>query len=222
MTTRLACLHMHDSNIAYIEKALSAYDVELMHFVDPGLMYRITHDETFQLSEAKKKVKEQIVWMSECQVDAILITCTNYVAILAEEALPISVPIIKIDEPYFEHLCTIDSPQMIAFTNPATVKGTMDRLHDYAKQQGKALSLEVRIIENTFELMMQGRTKEYNDEITKFLHKAIENEEKMVSVAQLSMVDAAQEVEAISAKSIVNPLRTLVDSLVKELDLKRK
>src|SRR3954471_6701470 len=96
---RLACLHAHYSNIGYIETAFSPYDIELIHFVDPALMYRVTADGNFTELDAQKKVKEQIEWIAQSNVDAILITCTNYIAVLKEEQLSISIPIIKIDEP---------------------------------------------------------------------------------------------------------------------------
>jgi hypothetical protein len=71
--------------IEYIENALSPYNIELIHFVDPALMYRVTSNENFQESGAQLKVNEQIEWIAQCNVDAILITCTNYIAILQQE-----------------------------------------------------------------------------------------------------------------------------------------
>ena len=97
-------------------------------------MYQVTTNKNFQESDAQRKVKEQIEWIAQCQVDAILITCTNYIAILQEDQLSISVPIIKIDEPFFDYICNIGQPQTILFTNPATVEGTMERLKHHANQ----------------------------------------------------------------------------------------
>lgn len=105
MRKRLGCLHAHYSNIEYIENAFSPFNIELIHFVDPALMYRVTSDENFQESDAQIKVKDQIEWIAQCNVDAILITCTNYISILKEDELSISVPIIKIDEPFFDYIC---------------------------------------------------------------------------------------------------------------------
>jgi hypothetical protein len=211
---KLGCLHAHFSNIDYIENAFSPFDIELIHFVDPALMYRVTNDVNFRESEAQIKVKEQIEWIAQCDVDAILITCTNYIAILQEDQLSISVPIIKIDEPYFDHICNIKQPQTILFTNPATVEGTMARLHQYANKHQKSLDLEVIVINNTFELIMQGRKVEYNQEVIKVLNQMIKDEKKVISVAQLSMVDASQQVENMTSKSIINPLNTLISSIV--------
>ncbi|MEH7119999.1 hypothetical protein V7128_21625 [Neobacillus vireti] len=218
---RLGCLHAHYSNIEYIENALSSYEIELIHFVDPALMYRVTSDESFKVGDAQNKVKEQIEWIAQCNVDAILITCTNYIAILQEEHLSISVPIIKIDEPYFEYISNITQPQTILFTNPATVNGTMERLNQYAYNHQKSLDIEVFVINNTFELIMQGLKQEYNQEISKFLNKIIK-EDKVISVAQLSMVDASKEVEYKTSKPIINPLDTLISSVVSQLKIGKK
>ncbi|WP_082797557.1 hypothetical protein [Neobacillus drentensis] len=218
---RLGCLHAHYSNIEYIENALSSYDIELIHFVDPALMYRVSSDENFKAADAQNKVKEQIEWIAQCNVDAILITCTNYIAILKEEQLSISVPIIKIDDPYFEYICNIKQPQTILFTNPATVNGTMERLNQYAFNHQKSLDIEVIVINNTFELIMQGLKYEYNQEISNFLNKIIK-EDKIISVAQLSMVNASQEVENKTSKPIINPLDTLISSIVNQLKIDKK
>ena len=86
---------------------------------------------------------EQIEWIAQCQGHAILITCTNYIAILQEDQLSTSVPIIKIDEPFLDYICNIGQPQTILFSNPATVEGTMERLKHHASQQQKTLDLEV-------------------------------------------------------------------------------
>ncbi|WP_445491179.1 hypothetical protein [Niallia sp. 03133] len=222
MRKKLGCLHAHYSNIDYLENALSSYDIELVHFVDPALMYRVASDENFKEEDAQNKVKEQLEWIAKCNVDAILITCTNYIALLPEDQLSLSVPIIKIDEPYFEQICNIQQPQKILFTNPATVEGTIKRLHQYAENHKKTLDVEVNVIPNTFQLIMKGLKKEYNHEVSKCLHKLLKDEQKVISVAQLSMVDASQQVENKTAKTIINPLNPLITIILKQFELEKK
>lgn len=222
MRKRLGCLHAHYSNIEYIENALSTFNIELIHFVDPVLMYRVTSDGNFRESDVQNKVKEQIEWIAQCNVDAILITCTNYIAFLQEDQLSISVPIIKIDEPFFDYICNIQQPQTILFTNSATVEGTVERLKHYADNHKKSIDLEIIVINNTFELLMLGLKEEYNQEISKFLNQIIKDEKKVISVAQLSMVDASHQVEHKTSKTIINPLNTLVSSIFNQLKLEKK
>ncbi|MBD1382984.1 hypothetical protein [Metabacillus arenae] len=216
---RVGCLHAHYSNIEYIEKALSSFEVELIHFVDPALMYRVTADENFLTSDAQNKVKEQIEWIAACNVDAILLTCTNYIAILQEDQLSIKVPIINIDEPYFDFICSIQQPQTILFTNPATVEGTLERLNKYADAHNKSIDLEIVVIEGTFDLIMKGQKEKYNHEICKFLKQMMKEEKEVISVAQLSMVDAAEMVESETSMKIINPLDTFVHFVGKRLEL---
>ncbi|MBO0992642.1 hypothetical protein IPU53_06360 [Bacillus sp. SD088] len=71
----------------------------------------------------------------------------------------ISIPIIEVDKPYFEYICHIQQPQIILFTNPATVKGTMERLRQYADMHQKLLDIEVMVINDVFELLMRNQKK---------------------------------------------------------------
>jgi aspartate/glutamate racemase len=219
MRKKIACLHAHNSNISYIETALSPYDIELVHFVDPGLMNRVMTDKSFTLGDGEKKVKDQVEWIAQSAVDAILITCTNYIALLKEEELTINVPIIKIDEPFFRGICQMEQQQTILFTNPDTVPGTMKRLHQYAQLHHKRLDIEVKVIENTFELIMSGKNEEYNTAVRDYI-KQLDRTQNL-AVAQLSMVAAAQEVEDEIPITILNPLNTLVSTMVAQLNLKK-
>ncbi|MFK5707192.1 hypothetical protein [Lysinibacillus boronitolerans] len=208
MRKKLGCLHAHYSNIEYIEQAFqSDEDIEIIHFVDPGVIKHVSKGG----NDLVHKVKEQIEWIISCDVDAILITCTNYIALLKDETLSnLPIPIIKIDEPYFESICSKHQPQTILFTNPATVEGTMARLHQYAKHQGISVDVVAKVIEHTFDLIMQGKKEAYDEVILRTLH-TLSAEQKSISVAQLSMVDAAQQFEDRTRIKILHPLKPLVN-----------
>ena len=64
--TRLGCLHMHHSNIPYIDGIVAPDRVELLHFVDPGLMRRIGSDPDFTRDQAEAQVRRQLDWMASC------------------------------------------------------------------------------------------------------------------------------------------------------------
>lgn len=218
MKKKIGCLHAHHTNIEYIETAFSNFDIEWLHFVDPGLVQRVSTDKNFKHSDAQKRVKQQVEWIAECKVDAILITCTNYIAFLNEEQLSLPMPIIKIDEPYFEQICQLQQPQMILFTNPATVEGTVKRLNAHAEKYG-AVDFEVILIDDAFEFIMQGFGERYNEEILNFLYQ-FNNENRPLSVAQLSMVEAAKRYELQTGMTVLNPLNALVDSMIVQLKLR--
>lgn len=205
---KVGCIHAHYSNINYLEKAFSTFEIEFLHFVDPGLMHCIQASHSFSKADAQAKVREQIEWVANCQVDAILITCTNYIALLEEAVVTTAVPVIKIDEPFFESLCQMKGPQTIVFSNLETVEGTISRLYQYATAHQKSIDIEVAVIENSFNLIMNGLKEEYNQKIVESLEQLRQNN-RILSVAQLSMVEAAEQVENKTSIKIMNPLKTL-------------
>jgi hypothetical protein len=216
--TRLGCLHMHHSNIAYVDGIVDAERVETLHFVDPGLMRRIASDPGFGADEAREQVRRQLAWMASCGLDAILITCTNYIAMLPDEPLALGMPVIKIDEPFFAYLLAQPSPHVLVFTNPATVQGTMSRFRDYAGRAGREADVNVEVIDGTFELLMAGKTAEYADAVASRLREiARTGVYRSLSVGQLSLADAASSVSVETGVAIGNPLAPLREHLDRTL-----
>lgn len=215
MRKRLGCLHAHYSNIAYIEQTFfNINHIELVHFVDPGLILQASNGN----SGLAFKVKEQLEWMENCQIDAILITCTKYIALIEGASIKLSIPILKIDEPFFEAICRNEQPQTILFTNPGTVEGTMSRLQQYAIQHNKEIEVVAKVIDNTFELIMQGKQEAYKKTILQALNH-LKEAKRQISVAQLSMVEAAQLFEKESGLTITHPLKSLAEFVIRSTEL---
>jgi hypothetical protein len=205
---------MHHSNIAYIDNIVSPERVELVHFVEPGLMRRIGADADFDAQQGEQQVRRQLAWMAECGLDAILITCTNYIAMLPDTPVDLPMPLIKIDEPFFDDLLGQPSPHLLLFTNPATVEGTMRRFRDYASRAGDVPEIEVEIIAGTFELVMAGKTEEYAAAVADRLRELVASGRyAAIAVGQLSMAEAAARVAAETGARIRNPLVPLRDRL---------
>lgn len=210
---RIGCFHAHYSNIEHIDNALRSLDVELIHYVDPGLD-RIKLDADFTTEMAQKKVLDTLNWIANCHVDAILITCTFFTAIYDENVHPFPIPIIKIDDPLFEEICQLDQPAIVAFTNPSTVQGTMNQITLYAAKKEIALEAAPALLANTFDLIMQGKKSEYIQAVTDGLILLIEeNPTKRVVAAQLSMVPAAQAAEKQTKHVVGNQLVSLATYL---------
>lgn len=212
---RIGCLHAHHSNIAYIDKALALLEAEPLHFVDPGLVHRIASDPAFTADHASQKIREQLAWIAGCNTDALLITCTNYIAAMKETDSPPGLPVVKIDEPFFAELCANDTPKRLVFTNPATVNGTLARLAAFAKTANWQPHIATEVIPDSFELVMQGKQQAYRDVVREHL---IDLQQRLgwreqIWAAQLSMVDAANEAVQKTGQKIGDPLNPLARSL---------
>ena len=207
---RLGCLHAHHSNIGYIEDIIPHHALEAVHFVEPGLLQRIGSDPSFSLEDAAEQVRKQLTWMSACGVDALLITCTNYIAAMPDEATAPDLPVIKIDEPFFAYLLQQPPRHLLLFSNPDTVEGTMQRFQEYAGARGLQPEIEVEIIPNSFQLFVTGQTETYNRAVAERLRELLRLDRyTSLSVGQLSMVDAARRVTEETGQPIGEPLRPL-------------
>ncbi|MFE4714027.1 hypothetical protein ACFRAM_24590 [Paenibacillus sp. NPDC056722] len=220
--TRIGCYHAHYSNIEHIEKALAGHEVELVHFVDPGLD-RIKMDADFNNEIVEAKVKETLNWISACHVDAILITCTFFTAAYRENLHPLPIPVIKIDDPLFQDACRSDEPVRFVFTNPNTVTGTMEQFQHYCKATGRKVLVESSVLEHTFSLIMQGKKEEYTALVSSGLKRAAqENPGVRIVAAQLSMAPAAHQVEQETGITIGNHLNALTSYMIDKLSLQKK
>jgi hypothetical protein len=221
LMTRIGCYHAHYSNIEHIEKALAGYEVELVHFVDPGLD-RIKMDADFNNEIVETKVKETLNWISGCHVDAILITCTFFTAVYRENLHPLPIPVIKIDDPLFQDICRSAEPVLFMFTNPNTVKGTMEQFQQYCQAADHRVLAEARVLENTFSLIMQGKKEEYTALVASGLRQAAEEyPDVRIVAAQLSMAPAARQAEQETGITIGNHLNALTDYMIHKLSLQR-
>ncbi|ASA19493.1 hypothetical protein [Paenibacillus donghaensis] len=216
----IGCYHAHYTNIELIEQALGAGGAELVHYVDPGLD-RIKADSDFTPAVAERKVAQTLDWIASSHVDAILITCTFFSAVYKEQLHRMAVPVIRIEDPLFSKLASAAArPMVLAFTNPATVAGTMEQLQRFAAQQGIDLQAEAALLEDTFPLIMQGHKEEYNQAVSSgLLRLAGEHPGKQLVAAQLSMVPAAREVSASGGSEVWNQLDSLADYVRQTVEL---
>lgn len=207
---RLGCLHAHHSNIGYIEDIIPQGTLEAVHFVEPGLLRRIGSDVGFSREDASEQVRKQLDWIVACGVDALLITCTNYIAAMADEPSQYGIPVVKIDEPFFAYLMQQPARHLLLFSNPDTVEGAMQRLQAYAAARDMPPQIEVEVIPNTFNLFLSGQTEAYNRAVAERLRELVRlNRFTSLSVGQLSMVSAAQRVTDDTGSPIGNPLQPL-------------
>ncbi|WP_413375101.1 aspartate/glutamate racemase family protein [Paenibacillus taichungensis] len=231
MMMTIGCFHAHYSNIVLIEEALAPYEVELVHYVDPGLD-RLKHDADFTEAVTHEKVSQTLQWIAHCHADAILVTCTLFAAVLEQEAKHVPVPVVGIDDPLLQEMQQNPGEYILAFTNPATIEGTMVRVNQASLQQGdedgqrngiEAIETEAVLIPGTFELIMRGDKEGYLAEVSTGLQQLVEKYPgSTVVAAQLSMAPAAARVTADTGMLIYSPLASLAAYLEKKFNMAQR
>ncbi|MED4784618.1 hypothetical protein [Brevibacillus choshinensis] len=222
--TRIACLHGHHSNIPLLDDAFSPRNVELVHFVDPGLLMQNGGTRPPTQEQVHEKLRSQLSWMQACLPDAIVITCTQYAASLtAEDEASMNIPVFTIDGPFFDEVTKCTGPQALLFSNPATVTPTMNRLWKHASARGLAPQIEIHLADGAFDFIMANKQQAYHDAIWDALQTLCDNHlSASLAVAQLSMVPVAHHFTRESGIPIIHPLQSLTERIVQTLQLSHK
>lgn len=200
MSKTVICLHASAANIEVINKAFHNSSFQLQHIVDAQLMKLIQQGASSQ--RLQQKIQSQLDDIVALNPDFILITCTNYIAVLDEVKWISDIPILKIDELLFEQLQSTQKPIKILFSNEATVAGTMKRLRAYCQQE---LDIEVIVVPEIFELYLAGDTLRHDQLLFNALQE-LDTFENTVVVAQLSMAKVAQIYSRLHKNEIINPI----------------
>lgn len=205
---RVACLHVHHGNIPYLDEALAALQADAVHYVDPGLLARLTGDDAFSDADSRTRAVEQLAWMAAAGADALVVTCTAYAALVPADP-GLDVPVLVVDEPLFAEICATDAPRRLFFTNPSTVHPTMARLREFAVARGIEPDFTVELIADAFDLFVAGRASDHDALLVQSLTNLTRQQPEGSSFAmQLSMTAAARTVGAIA-----NPLDSLARAL---------
>ncbi|WP_366291063.1 aspartate/glutamate racemase family protein [Paenibacillus sp. AN1007] len=217
-----ACFHAHHSNIRLIEQALASYNIELVHYVDPGLD-RLKHDEDFSSTLVQEKVNQTLQWMSRCHADAILVTCTLFTAVLEQQKQPLPIPVTGIDDSLLAMMRTHPKRYLLAFTNPATVEPTMARYREHLDQHlagEDKPELESVLLPGLFDMIMRGEQESYLAALKDALHQlAVERKNSCLIAAQLSMAPASEQASIDSGITIYTPLTGLGASLERDIGI---
>ncbi|MFP3389567.1 hypothetical protein [Brevibacillus sp. SIMBA_040] len=219
---RIACLHGHFSNISLLADAFASVEMDMVHYVDPGLLLNSEGKNALTKEQSQAKLVEQLNWMKTSDPDAMVITCTQYAACLTEQVeAASSTPIFTIDKPFFHEVTHCSDPQILLFSNPATVEPTMTRLHDYAQSRGLHPRIEVNVMQGAFALLMENKQDAYREAVKNELQKlSADKHHAFISVAQLSMAPVAHQFTQETGIAISHPLLSLVSQMIQKLNLK--
>lgn len=221
----IACFHAHHSNIRLIEQALTSYNIELVHYVDPGLD-RLKHDEDFSNALVREKVDQTLQWISRCHADAVLVTCTLFAAVLDQQNNPLPIPVTGIDDSLLAMMLTHPKRYLLAFTNPATVEPTMARYRAYMERHSVEKNqpeLESVLLPGLFDMVMRGDQEGYVAGLKEALHQlALERKDICLVAAQLSMAPAAEQTSADTGITIHTPLSWLGARLERDIGITKK
>ena len=207
----IICLHAAASNIEAVDDVLRDAGFTVEHQVDTMLLAMIRGREPVerQLNYVARRMQELIARKPYL----IFITCTNYIVLLDQIEVSSDVPVLKIDELLFDTVANVEAPIKLLFTNEQTVVGTMERLRRYV---GRLLNVEVVVVPRVFDMYITGDKVGHDAEISRFLARLSAEcmGGEVLTVAQLSMVGAADAFSEVSGVRVISPLTSFKEKKV--------
>lgn len=222
--TQIAYLHGHHSNIGLLDETFAPWAAEMVHYVDPGLLMQNKGTTPPTAQQVQERLRSQLVWMQAGMPDAIVITCTQYAASLtADVEAAVNTPIFTIDGPFIDEVAKRSGPQVLLFSNPATVTPTMNRLWKHAAAGGSKPQIDIHLAEGAFDLIMANKKQAYYDAIWSSLKSLSDSyPDASLAVAQVSMVQVARDFSRKHSVPISHPLQSLTERIVQTLHLSEK
>lgn len=188
MMKQIIGIHAHDSNISYMEALFNEDDIVKKHLIIKPQM---------DLEDQRKKLMALIKKELKSDVVGFMITCTVYASLIEESDID-GVPIWKIEDPIIEAIIQDDHQKFLFFSNPDTVPLTMAKVKAGYQKKGKESDYQVRLIPDSFPLIMSGQQAAYEEAIKEAIAPYLQ-EKGSVYLMQLSMslLDGTDNVKTV-------------------------
>ncbi|MCD5002469.1 hypothetical protein IV487_08340 [Enterococcus saccharolyticus] len=200
LVVKIICLHASSYNIALVDEGMRGINIEVDHVVDQQLLHLIQREESEQQYTYIHQKLQQLIAKKP---DAILITCTNYIALLEQRPLISEVPLLMIDEMLFKQLPKTRQTLTVLFTNKQIVTGTLQRLRKFCPW---VKQIEIMVIDNVFSWYLAGEITKHDARIYETL-LSLGNGQLMA--AQLSMSRAVERYNQQHQQLVIHPLEAI-------------
>lgn len=189
-------------------------EAEVVNIVDDSLLddaRRTGIDE-----QLKKRMRGYFMSAADAGADVILNACSTVGETVDTARAEVPIKILKIDEPMAEQAVALGRKIAVMATVESTLGPTCRLLQAKADEQGREVELNEILCEGAFELLMSGKTEEFDARVTEEALKAGENHDVIV-FAQASMARLVPELEKqLSVPLLASPeiaMRRLAEML---------
>lgn len=168
-------------------------DCEVLNLLDDSMLPEI-NKEGYITEDVKYRLYSMIMMAAATKPDAIFCACSSIGGLIDNSRRFTDIPLFRIDEPMAVEAVKRGSKIGIAATVSSTLDPTKELISRKAKESGKNIHMECRVIEGAGRLLIQGNLNEYDELVASNLKELLINNDVVV-LAQASMARAVLKID---------------------------
>ena len=190
-------------------------DAEVMHFVDSDVLATVQRENGIS-----RKSEERMTHLAQAAeaagADIIFSACSSLGPALDVAARNVHTPVVKIDEAMALQAATEGNRVGVLATVPTTLGPTSDLIQAKADELGRSISIEQRLCEGAFAVLMSGDREKHDAMI---IEQATDLAQKvdLIVLAQASMNRLAPVLQEKTNLTVLSSPRIGVDYLAKRV-----
>lgn len=190
-------------------------DAEVMHFVDSDVLATVVREQGIS-SNSEARMTHLAQAAEAAGADVIFSACSSLGPALDVAARNVHTPVVKIDEAMALRAAREGNRIGVLATVPTTLGPTSDLIRAKADEIGRSISLEQRLCEGAFSVLMAGDREKHDAMI---IEQAMDLAEKvdMIVLAQASMNRLAGVLQEKTKMTVLSSPRMGVDYLARRV-----
>jgi len=190
-------------------------DAEVMHFVDSDVLATVVREQGISASsEARMTHLAQAA--EAAGADIIFSACSSLGPALDVAARNVHTPVVKIDEAMAKRAVLEGSRIGVLATVPTTLAPTSDLIQAAADEIGRSVTIEQRLAEGAFAVLMSGDRERHDAMVTEQATDLAETVDLIV-LAQASMSRLAAALQDKTGLTVLSSPRIGVDYLAQRV-----
>ncbi|WP_409304721.1 aspartate/glutamate racemase family protein [Peribacillus sp. SCS-155] len=202
---RIGLIHATMNSVQPILDAFSVHapHVTLLNFMDESLIFEL--NETGIISKAMiRRLMNLVETAEESGVDGILFTCSSFTPCVPQISELFNIPMLSADYSMLEKAVEMAECIGVIATVEAAGPTTTKLLKEAAKERGKQVNIQTRVIPEAFQALQNGNRVRH-DQLIHGTISELSSDCDVIILAQFSMARALETLEARTKPILTSP-----------------
>ncbi|WP_104175678.1 aspartate/glutamate racemase family protein [Arthrobacter sp. Y81] len=190
-------------------------DAEVIHFVDSDVLATVVREQGIS-SNSEARMTHLAQAAEAAGADIIFSACSSLGPALDVAARSVNTPVVKIDDAMATRAAHEGTHIGVLATVPTTLGPTSDLIQAKADEIGRSITVEQRLCEGAFEVLMSGDREKHDAMVTEQATDLAKNVD-MIVLAQASMSRLAGALQETTKMPVLSSPRIGVEYLARRI-----